>query len=153
MIISIFWGVHTFIDLMEACHRCQCDIRPKLTPRNYKKWSALIIGHLREHKEVFPSLYSKIAPSFEYLHSLLCFMYSSMSRESFAPLLMESFPHDLWMALWEAYGDPCVPPFPEGILHPVTPIMVPSTLVEISPVDSPVDSIDPVPATDASDSV
>ena len=83
-----------------------------------------MLDNLREHKEVFPSLYSKITPSFEYLHSLLHFMYSSMSKESFSPLLMASFPHDVWMALWEAYGDPRVPPFPEDILHPLTPAMV-----------------------------
>ena len=65
-----------------------------------------MLNHLREHQEVIPSLCSKIPPSFKYLSKLLGFMYNSMSKESFAPLLMESFPHDVWMALWEAYGDP-----------------------------------------------
>ena len=80
-------------------------------------------------------------------------MYSSMGKEFSSPLLMASFPHDVWMALWEAYGDPRVPPFPEDILHPITPVMVPSTPIEISPPNSPFDSPDPVPATDASDLV
>ena len=80
-----------------------------------------MLDHLREHQEVIPYLYSKIPPSFEYLPFLLRFMYNNMSMKSFAPLLMASFPHDVWMALWEAYGDPCVPPFPENILHLVTP--------------------------------
>ena len=55
LIISIFWGVHTFIDLMEEfCDTCQFGIRPPLTKGNYKKWSTLVIDHLRsEHKEVF----------------------------------------------------------------------------------------------------
>lgn len=65
-----------------------------------------MLDHLREHQEVIPSLCSKIPPSFKYLSKILGFMYNSMSKESFASLLMESFPHDVWMALWEAYGDP-----------------------------------------------
>lgn len=125
--------MHTLIDLMESCPIFQSGIRPKLTPRNYKKWSALIIGHLREHNKVFPSLYSKIMPLFEYLSSLLCFMYKSMSKKSFSPLLMAIFSHDFWMALWEAYGDLRVPPFPKDILHPVTLAMVSSTPDEITP--------------------
>ena len=64
MIIFAFWGVHTFIDLMEFCFTCQFGIRPRLTKRNYQKWSALIIDHIRrEHKEVFPFLCSKELPS------------------------------------------------------------------------------------------
>ena len=55
------------------------------------------------------------------------------------------------MALWEAYGDPCVPPFSKDILHLVTPVMVPSTPDEITPPNAP--TIDPIPATDASDLV
>ena len=137
---------------MESCPICQFGIRPKLTPRNYQKWGALIIGHLREHKEVFPSLYLKIVPSFEYLSSLLRFMYRSMSQESFAPLLMASFPHDVWMALWEAYGDSHVPPFLEDILHPLTPAMVSSTPDEITPL-AHVAPTHLVLAIDASDSV
>ena len=76
-----------------------------------------------------------------------------MSKESFSPFRMTNFPHDVWMALWEAYGDPCVPPFLEDILHPVTLVMVPSTLVEISPLDSPVDCTNSVPTIYAYDSV
>ena len=76
-----------------------------------------------------------------------------MSKEYFAPLRMASFPHDIWMSIWDAYGDPCVPLFPEDILHPVTPVMVPSTLVEISPPNSCVDSAYPISAIDVSNSV
>ena len=101
---------------MESCHMCQSSLRLKLTPRNYKKWSASMLVHLREHQEVIPLLCSKIPPSFNYLHLLLHFMYNSMSKESFAPLLVASFLHDVWMALWEAYGYPNIPPFPNEIL-------------------------------------
>ena len=80
-------------------------------------------------------------------------MYNNMNKESFAPLLMASFPRDVWMALWEAYGDPCVPPFLEDILSLAAPVLVPPTPDEITPPDTPVDSTDPVPASDASDSV
>ena len=57
------------------------------------------------------------------------------------------------MDLWEAYGDKNIYPFLEGIISLVTSAMVPPTLDEISPPDSPVDSTNLVPTTDASDSV
>ena len=68
-----------------------------------------MIDHLREHKEVFPYLYSKIFPpntNWGYLSLLLLFMYNNMSKEYFSPLSKESSPHDVWMCLWEAYEDP-----------------------------------------------
>ena len=99
--------------------------------KNYQKWSTLIIDHLRrDHMEVFPYLSSKILPpnpTWKHLSTLLHFLYKSMSKESFSPLSMESFPHDVWMALWEAYGDPQDPPFPKEILPPITLVMVPLT--------------------------
>ena len=64
---------------------------------------------------------------------------------------MESFPHDVWMALWEAYGYPRVPPFPEDIISLVTSAIVPPTLDEIPPLDTHVAPIDPVLAIDALD--
>ena len=108
MIFSVFLG-GTFIDLMASCHICQSSLRLKLTPKNYQKWSALILDHLREHQDVIPYLCLKILPPHpnweNYLHHLIHFMYQSMSRESFAPLLMDSFAQDVLMALWEAHGD------------------------------------------------
>ena len=53
----------------------------------------------------------------------------------------------------EKYGDPTVPPFPDDILSFVASVMVPPTLEEIPPLDTPIAPIDPVPATDALDSV
>lgn len=76
-----------------------------------------------------------------------------MSKEYFSPLLIASFPHDVWMALWEAYEETNFSPFLEEIMSLVTPVMVPPTLDEISPLDSLVDSTDLVPTTDASDSM
>ena len=63
-----------------------------------------------------------------------------MSKEYFSPLLMASFPQDVWMALWEAYGDPQVSPFPEDILSLVTSVLVSPTPDEITPPDTPIDS-------------
>ena len=80
-------------------------------------------------------------------------MYNSMSTQFFAPLLMVSLPHDVWMALWKAYGNPCVPPFPKDILHPVAPVMVPSTPDEITPPIVPIAPTDPIPTIDALDLV
>ena len=102
-------GVHTYIDLMDSCHICQSGIRLKLALRNYQKWSALMLDHLRQHQEVLPCLYSQILPpnfNWKHLSNLLGFLCNGMSKESFLPLLMPNFPHDIWMALWEAYGDP-----------------------------------------------
>ena len=62
-------------------------------------------------------------------------------------------PYDMWMALWKEYGDPIVPPFPEDILSPVTPVMVPSTPDEITHPDTLVASTNPVLAIDDFDSV
>ena len=59
----------------------------------------------------------------------------------------------MWMALWKKYGDPTVPPFPDDILSFVALVMVPPTLVEILPPDTPIDTIDLVTTIDASDLV
>ena len=75
-----------------------------------------------------------------------------MSKECFSPLTMESFPHDIWMNFWEAYGDPHVPPFRKDILHPLTLAMVSSTPDEITP-PAPIAPTNLVPATDALDLV
>ena len=80
-------------------------------------------------------------------------MYNSMSKEYFSPLLMVSFPHDVWMTLWQAFVDPLVPPFLEDILSLAALVMVSSNPNEITPLETLVDSIDPVPATYASDLV
>ena len=115
-----------------------------------------MLDHLRQHHEVLPCLYSQILPpnfNWKHLSNLLGFLYNSMSKEYFSPLLMASFPHDVWMVLWEAYGDPNIPPFPGDIISLVTSAMVPPTLDEISPPETPMDSIDSVPATNASDLV
>ena len=58
-------------------------------------------------------------------------------------------PYDLWMYLWETYGDPSIPPFPQDLLPPVAAI---TSSDEITP-PPPAASTDPIPATDASDSV
>lgn len=60
-------------------------------------------------------------------------MYRRMNKESFSPLLMASFPHDVWMDLWKEYEDPCVPPFPKDIISLGTSAIVPSNPDEISP--------------------
>ena len=57
------------------------------------------------------------------------------------------------MALWGAYGVPQVPPFPKEILSLVTPVILPPTLDEIPPPDTPVANIDPILAKDASNLV
>ena len=76
-----------------------------------------------------------------------------MHKESFAPHLMASFPHDVWMDLSAAYRDTNISPFLEDIISLVTPIMVPPTPYEIPPPDTLVDSTDLVLAIDASDLV
>ena len=116
-----------------------------------------MLAHLREYQEVFPYLCSKILPPnpncADHIHLLIFFMYGSMSKESFAPLLMASFPHDVWMALWEAYGDTNIPPFPRDIISLAASILVSSILDEIPPPDTPINFTNPVLSTNASDSV
>ena len=73
--------------------------------------------------------------------------------DCFVVLRKESNPYELWMCLWKAYGDPQVPPFLEEILPPVTPVMVPTTLVEIIPLDAPIATTNPILATNASNLV
>ena len=58
-------------------------------------------------------------------------------------------PYDIWMFLWETYGDPAIPPFPKEL---IPPIAADTSLDEITP-PIPVDPTDPVPATDALDLV
>ena len=76
-----------------------------------------------------------------------------MSKESFSPLKMAHFSYDIWMSIWEAYGDPCLPPSLEDILHLVTPVMTPTPPDEITPPDALVATSDLVPATAVLDPV
>ena len=73
--------------------------------------------------------------------------------ESFAPLLMAIFPHDVWMALWEAYGDPKIPPFLGDIISLANLVMVPQTIGEIKPADAHFASTSPIPAKNSLDLV
>ena len=107
LIISIFWGVHTFIDLMEDFYdTCQFGIKPPLTKRNYKKWSALVIDHLRsEHKEVFTYLCSnelisdtKLQPL---VKKLLDIIIMNMIDDPLHVIKKLIHPHDMWMNLWK----------------------------------------------------
>ena len=133
MFISIFWGVHTLIDLMEEfCFTCQFGIRPPLTKWNYKKWSALVNDHLRsEHKEVFPYLCSnELISETEIktpLYRLWDIIILNLSFDTKHVINKLKYPHDMWMALWKKYGDPIVPPFPDDILSFVASIMVSPT--------------------------
>lgn len=111
-----------------------------------------MIDHLREHKEVFHFLCSKELPSCtdsSPISIILQVIFINISYDCFVVLRKASEPYDLWMCLWKAYGDPTVPLFPEDILPPVTPIIVPTTPVEIIPLDAFVASIDLVPIADA----
>ena len=49
------------------------------------------------------------------------------------------------MALWKKYGDPSVPPFPDDILSFVALVMVPPTLEEIPPPNTPLAPTNLVP--------
>ena len=80
-------------------------------------------------------------------------IFINIIMDCFVVLRKASNPYELWMCLWKAYGDPQVPPFPEDIPPPITPIMVPTTPVEIIPPNALVSFTDPVPATNAPNSV
>ena len=57
-----------------------------------------------------------------------------------------SDPYTYWMYLWEKFGDPSIPPFPQDLLPPVVAITSSDEITPPPPAD-------PIPATDASDSV
>ena len=63
--------------------------------------------------------------------------------------IKSSDPYQFWMYLWETFGDPAIPPFPQDLLPPVA---ADSSSDEITP-PAPVAPTDPVPASDASDLV
>ena len=129
-----------------------------MTKGNYKKWSALVIDHLKsEHKEVFPYLCSnklisntKIQPPLYRLWDIIILNLSFDTKHVINKLIHY---HDMWMALWKKYGDPTVPPFPDDILSFVASVMVPPTPEEIPPPDTLVAPTNPIPTIDASDSV
>ena len=112
---------------------CRFGIRPPLTKRNYNKWSALVIDHLRsEHKEVFPYLCSnelisdtKIQPPIYRLWDVIILNMSSDTKHVINKLIHL---HDMWMALWKKYGDPTIPSFLDEILSFLVSFMVPPTL-------------------------
>ena len=79
---------------------------------------------------------------------ILCH-YMDYKTMNFFFKIKSSDPYDFWMYLWETYGDPAIPPFPQDLIPLVA---VDSSLDEITPL-VPVAPNDPVPATDASDSV
>ena len=142
----------------EICDTCQFGIRPRLTKRNYKKWSVLVIDHLRsEHKEVFPFLCSNELISDTEMQPPLYILWDiiimNLDFDTQHVINKITYPHDMWMALWKKYGDPTVPPFLDDILSFVASVMVPPTPKEIPPLDAPVDSTDPVPTTYASNLV
>ena len=142
---------------MKACFICQDGLRPWLTKRNYQKWSVLIIDHLRrEHKEVFPYLcLNELISSIDQppVKRLLDIIYFNVTHSCYKFIDKFMYPFDIWIGLWEAYGDPNIPLFLEDILSLVTFVMVPSTLDEITHFDILVDSNDPIPSTDAPNSM
>ena len=58
--------------------------------------------------------------------------------------------YDIWIYLWEMYGDPHIPPFPKDILPPV---VVASSPDNITPLDASIATIDLVLTIDALDLV
>lgn len=64
--------------------------------------------------------------------------------------LKETNPYVHWIHLWETCGDPHIPPFPQDLIPSVAST---SSLDEITPPDALVALTNPVPATDALDSM
>ena len=120
-----------------------------LTPDNYHEWSQLAIRYLSQHT-LLP-----YAPDLEYNVDQIDIIVSTLFRHMELDILdsllelQATDPYVYWMFLWETYGDPVIPPFPQDLLPPVA---ADTSSDEITP-PTPVASTDPVPATDASDSV
>ena len=113
------------------------------------------LDHLRrEHKEVFPYLCSNelISDTEEQppLTSLIILICTSLSSFDYYKVVAKLwYQYDLWMYLWERYGDPNIPPFPKDLIPSVA---VDSSSNEITP-PAPVAPTDPILAIDALNSM
>ena len=63
--------------------------------------------------------------------------------------IKSSDPYQFWMYLWETFGDPTIPPFPQDLIPPVA---ADTSSDEITP-PAPVAHTNPISTTDASNLV
>ena len=120
-----------------------------LHPDNYQEWSQIAIKFLSQHNAL------PYARGLEYdletstRIGVVLFLHTDYDiLDEMTDLKM--FDHyDNWMYLWETFGDPAIPPFPQELIPPVA---ADTSSDEITP-PAPVAPTDPVPAIDALDSV
>lgn len=121
-----------------------------LTPDNYQEWSQLVIPYLNQHN-VLP--YARGLLYDEDTCSIICcalFLFMDMEVMDSLDDLKSKDLYDIWIHLWEMYGDPHIPPFPKDLLPLVAATSSP---YEITPSDAHVAPTDPISATNALDSV
>ena len=121
-----------------------------LTTQNYKLWSQLVLTYLSQHNAL---PYAKGLSYNGDTSSIIClalFLHMDMEVMDSLDDMKSTIFYDIWIYLWEMYGDPHIPPFPQDLLPPV---VVASSLDEITPLDASVAITDIVPAIDDSNSL
>ena len=113
-----------------------------LTTQNYKQWSQLVLTYLSQRNGLpyAKGLSYDDDTGFVICHAL--FLHMDMEVMDSLDELKSTNLHDIWIYLWEIYGDPHIPPFPKDLL----PLAVAtSSLDGITPPDAHVVTIDQVP--------
>ena len=122
----------------------------ELTPHNYQEWIQLAIRYLSQHNLLPYTL--ALEYHVDTIDILLQTFWLHMDYDIFDFTMDEvksNDPYDIWMFLWETYGDPTIPPFPKELIPPVA---VDTSSDEITP-PVPIAPTNPGSAIDASDLV
>ena len=120
-----------------------------LTLDDYQEWSQIVIQYLSQHSAL---PYARALLYDNDTCSILCqalFLHMVDSVMDSLDDLKSNFLYDIWIHLWEMYGDPHIPPFIKDLIPLVA---ADSSSDEITP-PAPISPIDPALATNASDSV
>ena len=99
----------------------------------------MVLTYLSEHN-AYP--YAKGLSYNGDIGSIICcelFLHMDMEVMDSPDDMMSTNLYDIWIYLWEMYGDPHIPPFPKDILPP---IVAASSLDEITPPDALVATTD-----------
>ena len=108
-----------------------------------------MVKYLSQHNTLpyAPDLEYNVAQIDIIWRSLFLFMEYKILKKTFK--IKSSDPYVYWMYLWEHFGDPAIPPFPQELIPPV---VVDTSSDEITP-PTPVAPTDPILAIDALNSM
>ena len=121
-----------------------------LKTQNYKQWSQLVLTYLSQHNAL---PYVKGLSYNGDTSSIIChalFLYMDIEVMDSLDVMTSNDLYDIWIYLWELYGDPHIPPFPKDLLPLVATA---SSLDEITPQNALVSPTNLIVDIDASDLV